>query len=233
MMDGLTKLFRKLKDYMSYNKFQKNLFINKKVKIEDNVRISRNVLQEIGDYTFIGENVVIGPAVESIGSFCSIAEDVIIGPNTHDIDRISSSTFIHSYSSSVDFENKKRKIDYKTYKNRINKNKTAVGCDVWIGYRSILLPGITIGNGVIIGAGSVVTKDVEPFAIVAGNPAKFIRYRFNESTRSKLIESDLYSQDSELLFNLFTRYTGEKLECCIDQLLIDLRELRIDGITLQ
>jgi maltose O-acetyltransferase len=54
-----------------------------------------------------------------------------------------------------------------------------IGDDVWIGARAIILPGLTIGNGAIIGAGSVVTKDVPPYAICAGNPAKIIRYRNN------------------------------------------------------
>ncbi|MGV2442242.1 CatB-related O-acetyltransferase, partial [Bacillus atrophaeus] len=61
-----------------------------------------------------------------------------------------------------------------------------VGNDVWIGYQSCILSGVTIGNGAIIGAKSVVTKDVPPYSIVAGNPAKFIRYRFPQEIIDKL-----------------------------------------------
>lgn len=59
------------------------------------------------------------------------------------------------------------------------KGDTIVGNDVWIGYESVIMPGIKIGNGAIIGAKSVVTKDVEPYSIVGGNPAKLIRKRFS------------------------------------------------------
>lgn len=60
-----------------------------------------------------------------------------------------------------------------------------IGDDVWVGYGAIILSGVTIGKGSIIAAGSVVTKDVEPYAIVAGNPARFIKYRLTETEISK------------------------------------------------
>ena len=67
-----------------------------------------------------------------------------------------------------------------------SKGDIVVGNDVWIGYQSCILSGVTIGNGAIIGARSVITKDVPPYAIVAGNPAKFVRYRFPQETIDKL-----------------------------------------------
>ncbi len=70
----------------------------------------------------------------------------------------------------------------------VSKGDILIGHDVWIGHGVIILSGISIGNGAIIGAGSVVTKNVEEFAVVAGNPAKFIKYRFNEKTRLRLAE---------------------------------------------
>ena len=63
---------------------------------------------------------------------------------------------------------------------------TKIGNDVWIGRSAIVLSGVNIGNGAVIGAGSVVTKDVPDYAIVAGNPAKLIRYRFDEHTIQEL-----------------------------------------------
>ena len=69
------------------------------------------------------------------------------------------------------------------YKGDIN-----VGNDVWIGNNVIVMPGVTIGNGAVIGAGAVVTKDVPPYAIVGGNPAKVIKYRFTEKQIEKLLE---------------------------------------------
>jgi virginiamycin A acetyltransferase len=66
------------------------------------------------------------------------------------------------------------------------RGDTVVGNDVWIGYGATVMPGVKIGNGAIIATGSVVTKDVEAFAVVGGNPAKVIRYRFDEATRTEL-----------------------------------------------
>lgn len=68
------------------------------------------------------------------------------------------------------------------------KRDVAIGNDVWIGRNSLILSGVNIGDGAIIGAGSVVTKDVHPYAIVAGNPAKMIRYRFDEKTIERLLK---------------------------------------------
>lgn len=69
-----------------------------------------------------------------------------------------------------------------------SKGDTIIGNDVWIGYESTILPGVTIGDGAIIGAKSVVTRDVPPYSIVAGNPGKIIRQRFDDATIQKLQE---------------------------------------------
>ena len=71
------------------------------------------------------------------------------------------------------------------------KGDIIVKDDVWIGARATICSGVTIGQGAIIGAGAVVTKDVEPYSIVAGNPAKLIRYRFNEGIRNRLNKIDV------------------------------------------
>ncbi len=68
------------------------------------------------------------------------------------------------------------------------KRDTIIGDDVWIGHQALIMPGITIGPGAIIGSGSVVTKDVAPYTIVAGNPAKLIRERFDKATVEALLE---------------------------------------------
>jgi acetyltransferase-like isoleucine patch superfamily enzyme len=69
----------------------------------------------------------------------------------------------------------------------VAKGNIVVNDDVWIGANAIICSGVTIGQGAIVAAGAVVTKDVEPYAIVGGNPAKLIKYRFSESIRQKLI----------------------------------------------
>lgn len=68
-----------------------------------------------------------------------------------------------------------------------NKGDTYIGHDVWIGHQALIMPGVTIGSSAIIDSGSIVTKDVEPYSIVAGNPAKPIRKRFNEEVINALL----------------------------------------------
>ena len=71
-----------------------------------------------------------------------------------------------------------------------------VGHDVWIGYGATIMPGVQVGSGAIIATASVVTKDVPPFAIVGGNPAQLIRYRFDEGVREALLEIAWWDWDA-------------------------------------
>ncbi|ASP28138.1 acetyltransferase [Spiroplasma corruscae] len=107
-----------------------------------------------------------------IGNYCAIADDVkfLMNGANHRIETLSTFPF----ELFKEFEHKISIKNNKEYKD------TIVGHDVWIGNNVMVLPGIEIGNGSIIGAGSVVTKDVKPYSIVAGNPAKFIRMRIDD-----------------------------------------------------
>ena len=87
---------------------------------------------------------------------------------------------------------------------------TTLGNDVWIGSHAFIKGGIVIGNGAVIGAYSVVTKDVEPYSIVAGNPAKFIRKRFDNETISKLMESRWWELEDDALYDNATYFTNAK-----------------------
>lgn len=114
-----------------------------------------------------------------IGKFCAIATGIkfIMSGANHKLDGFSTYPFFifkRGWEEGFDFAS----LPY--------KGDTVVGNDVWIGYGATIMPGINIGNGAIIGSMAVVTKDVPPYAIVGGNPAKIIRTRFDEATIEEL-----------------------------------------------
>ena len=108
-----------------------------------------------------------------IGNYVSIAPNVLFIPESE-----------HIYKNLSTYPFKVMSLGEKYEAS--SKGSIIVEDDVWIGARTIILSGVRVGQGAIIGAGSVVTKDVEPYSIVAGNPAKLIKYRFNEEIRNEL-----------------------------------------------
>jgi len=128
----------------------------------------------VGKYCYIGRFCYITKAV--IGNYCSIANNVSIGQGEHALDKISTSSFFYNNS----YE-------------ELTKKDCVIGNDVWIGVDAIILRGVTVGDGAVIGANSVVTKDVPPFAIVVGSPARVVRFRFPEKRIEEIIRSDWWS----------------------------------------
>ena len=80
-----------------------------------------------------------------------------------------------------------------------SRGDTVVGNDVWIGYGTIVMPGVTIGDGAVVAAASVVTKDVPPYAIVGGNPAQVIKMRFGEEDTERLLRAAWWDWSPELI----------------------------------
>ncbi|WP_446725118.1 CatB-related O-acetyltransferase [Mucilaginibacter sp. SJ] len=122
-----------------------------------------------------------------VGKFCSIADNVKIGLGFHPTDRVS--THPSFYSNNKAFKCFANENLFNEYKETVIEN------DVWIGSNAIIFGGITIGNGSVVAGGSIVTKDVEPYAIVGGNPAKLIKYRFEEDIIKKLLSFKWWSHD--------------------------------------
>jgi acetyltransferase-like isoleucine patch superfamily enzyme len=143
----------------------------------------------VDKYTYVGKNTIM--CNTNIGKFCSVSYDCIINPGNHPLNMVSTSPVFYSKKNilkqSFGFRN------FEEYKN------VTIGNDVWIGARVLIKDGITIGNGAIIGACSVVTKDVEPFTIVAGNPARMIRKRFDDATIKKLEVLEWWNWDDAKL----------------------------------
>lgn len=93
-----------------------------------------------------------------------------------------------------------------------HKGDTVIGNDVWIGYEATLMPGVKIGDGAIIAAKSVVTSDVEPYAVVGGNPARLIRKRFDEHTVAELMEIKWWDWEREKVARNVTAICGSNIE---------------------
>lgn len=126
------------------------------------------------------------PAGTLIGRYCSFARGILILNGSHPITFKSTHPFF--YNPSLGYADKLL----------IQRTKIAIGNDVWIGANATILPSVShIADGAVIGAGSVVTKNVPPFAVVAGNPSQIIRYRFKEETIRKIVQSGWWDRDIE------------------------------------
>lgn len=163
----------------------KNSTIDKNAKIGNGAQI---VNSSVGKYTYIYESKVI---CADIGKFCSIAADCTIGGGTHPLKWVSTSP-VFSDSNNVFHKHFSDKT-YEPY------TKTTIGNDVWIGSKCLIKGGIRIGDGAVIGMGSVVTHDVPPFEIWAGNPARYIRKRFSEEIIEGLCSIKWWDWDDEKL----------------------------------
>ena len=165
----------------NYNKlcFLKNIIKNPNIIVGDFTyyddlanpeNLEKNVLYH---FDFIGDKLIIG-------KFCAIASNVkfIMNGGNHSINHFTTYPFAifgHDWANKISIKGE-------------NKGDTIINNDVWIGYNSVIMPGITIGDGAIIGANSVVTKNVLPYNIVGGNPAKIIRKRFDNDVINLLLD---------------------------------------------
>lgn len=130
------------------------------------------LMSKINSYSYIGGSSKVSRT--TIGKFCSIGENVRIGLGKHPLS--CQSTYPGFYTNNFDLYGIKKEYDCPISE----YEEITIGNDVWIGTSAIILDGVNIGDGAVIAAGAVVTKDVPPYAIVAGVPAKIIKYRFSE-----------------------------------------------------
>jgi phosphonate metabolism protein (transferase hexapeptide repeat family) len=134
----------------------------------------------LGDYSYVvNDSDVI---YTTIGKFCSIAAHTRINPGNHPMQRASQSHF--TYRASAYFADAEDDAGFFAWR---RSTPVVIGHDVWIGHGAIILPGRRIGTGAVVAGGAVVTKDVAPYTIVAGNPAKPIRRRFPEAIAARLM----------------------------------------------
>lgn len=170
--------------HLTNNKISNFAFVSSTSKISTKASIYRFVKIKnsvVGDYSYIGPSCDITNT--SIGKFCSIADNCRIGTASHTVNNISSSPIFTLRNNATKTTWTDKSIQQNNEVKRVN-----IGNDVWIATHVIIKGGITIGDGAIIGAGAVVVKDVPPYSIVGGIPAKVIKYRFSEDIIKKLEE---------------------------------------------
>lgn len=172
--------------FLYKNHFEKNVFIGRNCNISNSV---------IGGNTYMANGCEFSNA--KIGRFCSIAQNVQMAVGRHP-----SSTFVSTsplFYSENSYLGKGLNIDNRfcEYVKTANGYSLEIGNDVWIGMNVTILEGVTIGDGAIIAACSCVVKDVPPYAIVGGVPAKIIRYRFEEEDIQKLMHAKWWNWTEE------------------------------------
>ncbi len=200
-------LYKEIKKELFSKKWRKRNKHNK--TWPENIFNIENV--KVGNFTYGGIKVMSDdPAfVLEIGNFCSIGDDVVflLGLEHH-TDYLSTFPFKHFFCGQ-EFE-------------AFSKGDIIVDDDVWIGHGSIILSNLHIGQGSIIGAGSVVTKDIPPYAIVGGSPARILKYRFSDDIIDELIKLDFskiekkaITENIELLYKTISSTQDAKKICNI------------------
>jgi len=144
----------------------------------------------VGEYTFIGKYTAITKS--KIGRYCSIGTNVLIGPGEHPLTNLTTSAYLY---------------DDNAYDVLTRKSDPIIGNDVWIGSYSVILRGVKIGNGAVVAAGAVITKNVPDFAVVAGVPAKIIKYRFSPEVQKTILESNWWSLEKEKAYKFMKNFS--------------------------
>jgi len=158
----------------------------------------------LGDYSYIdGDALVI---YSDIGKFCSIASHVRINPGNHPMWRVTQHHMTYR-SAQYGFG----ETDDEEFFNWRRAHRVTIGHDVWLGHGVIVMPGVSIGTGAVVGSGAVVTKDIPPYMIAAGVPAKQIRERFPDDIQKKLQDSAWWDWDRTTLEERFEELTNLEL----------------------
>lgn len=183
--------------YMAHvynSNFGKNNWIGKNSAI---------INSSLGDFSYVGNATFVQFA--TIGKFCSIGPNVRIAPGKHP-----TSMFVSTHPST--FNNQSNLVKNYVKENKFkNYEPVEIGNDVWIGVNSVIVDGITIGNGAIVAANSVVVKNVGAYEIVGGNPAKFIKKRFDEEQIRYLQDFKWWEKDEEWIEQNISKFW------CIDE----------------
>ena len=219
MVYGISKIAKNIQPKMLYQRYKRNRILkqygNRQLQIGLGCSL-RNV--RFGDYVYLGSNVTLNNVEISnhsyinsntivrdtkIGKFCSIASNVKIVLGSHPMNLIS--THPAFYANNKEFKTFSDKTLFQEY------FPVEIGNDVWIGEEVMIPGGIKIGDGAVIAARSIVTKDVAPYSVVGGVPAKHIKYRFNKNEIRLLLNFKWWDKEEDWLKNNFMLFNNPKL----------------------
>jgi phosphonate metabolism protein (transferase hexapeptide repeat family) len=164
----------------------------------------------LGDYSYIVNDGDM--AYAAVGKFCSLAAMTRINPGNHPMQRASQAHF--TYRASAYFEGE---ADESSFFDWRRSHRVDIGNDVWIGHGAIVLPGRKIGDGAVVAAGAIVTKDVAPYTIVAGNPARFIKRRFPEAIAERLVRLAWWDWSHEALRRALPDFRALPIEAFLEK----------------
>lgn len=165
---------------------------------------------ELGDYSYIVEDGEV--IYTTIGRFTSIAASVRINPGNHPMERASQAHFTYRARAYWPDE-----ANEDSFFDRRRASSVAIGHDVWIGHGAIILPGRTIGTGAVVGAGAIVTRDVAPYAIVVGNPARPVRERFPAAIAERLQRLAWWNWDHNRLRQALSDFRSLSIESFLER----------------
>lgn len=192
----LTNFFNAKKRNKSISFFA---FWDKDTEIDDRVYLgatARLMNCRVGKYTRIKPGCVFKNV--DVGNYCSIANDVMAGLGQHPTGYLSTNSIFYKAGISADFA---REIDFE------EERRITIGNDVWIGNGAVIMDGVTIGNGAIIASRAVVTKDIPPYAVVGGVPAKVIKYRFAPDIIAALEASQWWNLEDDAILAALPIFT--------------------------
>ena len=189
-----------------FTKIDNQSVVSRKAKVYGKTQVTSST---IGDYSYVGRNSRIVHA--DVGKFCSISGAVRLGMGTHTLDKLSTSPIFTERHNSTKHQWTEVQTD-NPFK------RVTVGNDVWIGTGVMVMGGVTIGDGAVIGAGAIVTKDVPPYAVVAGVPAKIIRYRFSEEHIEALLKMKWWNKSEGVLRENVNLFQNSDIDSVITKL---------------
>lgn len=188
--------------------------VSKKAKIYRAAKLSGS---SVGDYSYVSPGSELTNA--KVGKFCSIGRDCKLGLPKHKMHNISTSPVFTRKNNAAKAKWASKDFEEET-------PVLTIGNDVWIGSNAIAMSGLKIADGAIIGAGAVVTKDVPPYAIVAGVPARIIKHRFPEDIISLLEESKWWDAPEAFLKKHIEAFQHSADKAEIEGLIKEMRKLK-------